>query len=369
MKNFKTLIISLFIVLLLSSSAQAEEKLIFAVTVTRHGDRTPFARIKSEKFKYNWQLGLGELTPEGIHQHYLLGKELRARYIEKYGLLPSSYDNSTFYALSTDTNRTIMSAQSFLTGFYPPGTGPLLKNGESALPYALQTVPIRTLSDKDYNFIMPERSDPERHATILQQHVFTWKTWKDEDEKHRKDYKRWSKSLGLEINSLYDLLICGDHLNCMKIHQIPFPDGLSSEDAETIMETRTRACALRFMPKPMAYFTAGPFLKKLCQDIQSASSGKMTYKYILYSGHDDSLLGLMSALDAPLSENPPYASHIDFELYQDDSKYSVKIFFNGNPVKMKGDKTVFSLNEFMDIINPCIESEKQTESCRALRVY
>lgn len=359
MKNIRTLIISIFIALLLSSSVRAEEKLIFAVTVTRHGDRTPFAKIASEKFKYNWTLGLGELTPEGIHQHYLLGKELRARYMEKYGLLTSSYDNSTFYALSTDTNRTIMSAQSFLTGFYPPGTGPVLKNGESALPYVIQVVPIRTLSEKDYNFIMPAQSDPKRNAMILKQHVFTWKPWKDEDEKYRKDYERWSKALGLEIKSLYDLLICGDHLNCMKVHQIPYPEGLSDEDAETIMKARTRACALRFIPKPMAYFTAAPFLTKLRQDIQSASSGKMTYKYMLYSGHDDSLLGLMSALDAPLSENPPYAAHIDFELYKEREEYSVKVFFNGDPVKMKYDKTVYSLDEFLEIINPCIDSEKQ----------
>lgn len=362
MNNLKILIISLFIAVLVSSSALAEEKLIFATTITRHGDRTPFARIASEKFRYKWSLGLGELTPEGIHQHYQLGKELRARYIEKYGLLPSNYDNSKFYAISTDTNRTIMSAQSFLTGFYPPGTGPVLKNGESALPYVIQVVPVRTLSEKDYNFIMPAISDPERNDSILKQHVFTWKPWKDEDEKHRGDYERWSRLLGLEIKSLFDLLICGDHLYCMKVHQIPYPDGLSNQEAEKIMETRTRACALRFVPKPMAYFSAAPFLTKLSQNLQAASSGKMTYKYILYSGHDDSLLGIMSAFNEPLRENPPYASHIDFELYQDNNEYSVRVFFNGNPVKMGNDKTVYSLDEFLKIVKPCIDSEKQ--SCR-----
>jgi acid phosphatase len=359
MNNLKTLIISIFITVLISSSALAEEKLIFATTITRHGDRTPFARIKSEKFKYKWQLGIGELTPEGIHQHFQLGKKLRARYVEKYRLLPSSYDNSTLFALSTDTNRTIMSAQSFLTGFYPPGTGPVLKSGEPALPCVIQVVPVRTLSEKDYNFIMPVISDPARNEMILRQHVFTWKHWKDEDEKHRRDYEKWSRLLGLEIKSLYDLLICGDHLYCMKVHQIPYPDGLSNEDAEAIMETRTRACALRFVPKPMAYFTAAPFLTRLSQDLQAASNGKMTYKYMLYSGHDDSLLGIMSALDEPLSENPPYASHIDFELYQDNNQYSVRVFFNGNPVKMGNDKTVYSLEEFLKIVRPCIDSEQQ----------
>lgn len=56
----------------------------------------------------------------------------------------------------------------------------------------------------------------------------------------------------------------------------------------------------------------------------------MTY----YSGHDLTLLGIMGTLGVPLDESPSYASHIEFELYQDDGNYSVKIRYNDQYIKL-----------------------------------
>jgi len=67
-------------------------------------------------------------------------------------------------------------------------------------------------------------------------------------------------------------------------------------------------------------------MKKLSEDLISASSSRQKYKFILYSGHDDSLLGIMSALERPLEFNPPYASFISFELYKNNNEYFVKVF-------------------------------------------
>lgn len=49
----------------------AQNKLIFAVDVIRHGDRTPTNAIPRDPFV--WPQGLSELTAKGMHQVYLLG--------------------------------------------------------------------------------------------------------------------------------------------------------------------------------------------------------------------------------------------------------------------------------------------------------
>jgi hypothetical protein len=66
----------------------------------------------------------GELSPTGIRQHYYLGNQLRKEYIEDQKFLSEVYNHNEIYVLSTDVNRTIMSAYSQLAGLYPIPTGP-----------------------------------------------------------------------------------------------------------------------------------------------------------------------------------------------------------------------------------------------------
>ena len=67
-----------FVVFLFLGSFQAgaDDELVFAVTYIRHGYRAPYAKIDSPNFNYQWPDGTGALTLEGMHQEYLLGKEL-----------------------------------------------------------------------------------------------------------------------------------------------------------------------------------------------------------------------------------------------------------------------------------------------------
>ncbi|MDE4953149.1 histidine phosphatase family protein, partial [Francisella tularensis subsp. holarctica] len=85
--------------------------------------RAPFANIENDN--YSWGTEISELTPIGMNQEYNLGLQLRKRYIYKFGLLPEHYVDQNIYVLSSHTNRTVVSAQSFLMGLYPACTGPL----------------------------------------------------------------------------------------------------------------------------------------------------------------------------------------------------------------------------------------------------
>eukprot|EP00826_Nyctotherus_ovalis_P012483 TRINITY_DN13306_c0_g2_i3.p1 TRINITY_DN13306_c0_g2~~TRINITY_DN13306_c0_g2_i3.p1 ORF type:complete len:196 (+),score=31.19 TRINITY_DN13306_c0_g2_i3:197-784(+) len=65
-----------------------------------------------------WPMGYGKLTPMGKRQHYLLGRGFRKQYIEDEKFLSDVYNSSEFLVRSTGYERTVISGDSFLKGFY-----------------------------------------------------------------------------------------------------------------------------------------------------------------------------------------------------------------------------------------------------------
>lgn len=64
-----------------------EDKLLFAHTLCRHGDRNIYILIPNDPWKYEiyWPGGYGQLTNIGKQQHYQLGKFFRKRYASLIG--------------------------------------------------------------------------------------------------------------------------------------------------------------------------------------------------------------------------------------------------------------------------------------------
>ncbi len=61
------------------------------------------------------------LTATGMQQLFTVGTALRTRYVESLAILDGNYSREELYVRSTNYDRTLMSAQSLLTGLYPPG--------------------------------------------------------------------------------------------------------------------------------------------------------------------------------------------------------------------------------------------------------
>ena len=110
-------LLSIVLGIFVCSCTFAQGKLVFAIDIVRHGDRTPL--IASPEMKKIWPQGVGQLTPTGMRQEYDLGKILRQRYVNEYHLLPKHYDTNAMSVRSSGIARTMMSAQSILFGLYP----------------------------------------------------------------------------------------------------------------------------------------------------------------------------------------------------------------------------------------------------------
>lgn len=76
-----------------------------------------------------------------MKQLYNLGEYIKLYYQD---FLPASYDPKKLYARSTDVDRTLLSASSFLAGLYKPNTDQLwnnIQNISAWLPIPVHTVP------------------------------------------------------------------------------------------------------------------------------------------------------------------------------------------------------------------------------------
>jgi acid phosphatase len=331
---FRKILYIFILITFFASSAPASSKLIFALDVIRHGDRTPIYELPSSM--YTWPDGLGQLTAIGMRQEYELGLKLRKRYIEDHALLPYNYLPNTIHIQSTDYDRTIMSASSLLMGLYPLGTGPNLSDSTPALPSNFQPIPIHTTStDKDNIFLI--NMDSREVAELLERFVYTRADWKNKSLQLSSYYSRWSHLTGLNIESLWDIVKIGDTFTAYLVHDIALPDGLSKEETLTLIEEGRWILATYFKPSQVGDVVGNKALKKIIEYIRLAIEGKSKIKFVLVSSHDSTLLALMSALHTPLNTSPPYASILNFSLYQDDLKnYFITVSYNDNLITIPG---------------------------------
>ena len=123
----------LFLVFFLLNCSIIESELRWAFEIFRHGARTPYSGMTKDFkdcFGVQWE-GIKELTGVGLRQHFLVGYRNYLRYIKENNLIKEKYDPREVYLISTDSNRTIMSANAQVQGLYLPGTGPTLNEKQS----------------------------------------------------------------------------------------------------------------------------------------------------------------------------------------------------------------------------------------------
>ncbi|KTD01279.1 histidine phosphatase family protein [Fluoribacter gormanii] len=329
----------------------ADDTLIFAVDIIRHGDRTPIVPLST--VNYQWQEGPGQLTAEGMQQEYKMGMQFRKKYIEQTHLLPEQYEHGTMYVRSTDYERTLMSAQSLLMGLYPPGTGPNTTGSSlPALPYAVQPIPVFSAPSKYDEVIIQQISSAER-AKLMEQYVYSTPEWQQKNNELKDKYPLWSTLTGVQIKNLANLGLLGDALYIHQIHNAPMPIGLSSQDIETIINASNWAFMAQEKPQTLAAAYSTKLMTNIANYLYNGSQKKSKLKYVLLSAHDTTIASALSFLGSPLEIAPPYASNLNFSLYEhDENYYLVKITYNGNPVSIPacGGNTC-ELQQFINLVN------------------
>ena len=346
LKSFLSIVFGVFIY----SCTFAQGKLIFAIDVIRHGDRSPL--IASPGMEKNWPQGVGQLTPQGMRQEYDLGKKLRQQYVNQYHLLPEHYDTSSMSVRSSNVTRTMMSAQSILFGLYPLGTGPSLNDSTQALPEGLQPIPINTVPCEQDGLLLPNH-DKEMFKQLLETYIFNSPDWIQKDLALKPNYPVWSKTTGTQISSLFDLINVGDSLFIERLYNIPLPGGLNEKDANMIIDAEKWAL-LNIANHPKLALIAGSELAQtIKRELNLATEQNRPLKYLLFVAHDLTLVAQLKLLGQTIDDNPPYASQINYSLFDmGSSNYEIRVTYNQKPmfIAQCGGESC-SMSEFVNLID------------------
>lgn len=323
-------ILSIIFGFMISFSAFSEGKLIFAIDIVRHGDRTPL--IDSPEMQKIWPQGLGQLTPTGMQQAYSLGKRMREMYVYQYHLLPKHYDTNTMTVRASDMDRTLMTAQSVLFGLYPLGTGPMVNHATKALPEAFQPIPIHTVP-REQDSLLVTNYDKIKYRQWLETYVFNDSAWIQKDRELKRHYAAWSKVFNTPINNLFELLHVNDRLFIERLYHVPLSEGMTAQDADEILESGQWALLYIINHPSWAETVGNELAQTIKREILLATGQARLLKYVLFVAHDTTIAAQLKLLGQNLEELPPYAAQLHYEvLDMGASDYKIRVTYDQKPL-------------------------------------
>ena len=282
---------------------------------------------------------LGEMTPRGYQQHYLLGQFFAKQYAHQVNMYLDSDWSKNVFVHSTNYPRTIASAASFLLGFLPD---------ESSIR---KSIPIHhsqgsLLYGAPRGVTMTYRWCPQlREITKFQNAELDagQMFYSDAMDKMAEIFKKPSSKLPESTVMVENLLVrmchqkklpCHEDNNCV---EMPLAYRLL-EYADWSIEHKYTTTNSILMMQPFVYNSV---LKKMFEATDKLATDKHDYdKFLLYFAHDSTLTPLMTLLGIPPKKWVPYASRLVIELWKEKQSsnpadsvgfgpYYVRILFNG----------------------------------------
>jgi len=362
------------------STVEATEtayKLEFVQTVTRHGDRTAlvllpgdtapflcnlttfmFPSITSQKsasvsrlYRKNYLPGrevitgncnFGQLTQVGYDQHVRLGQNLRNLYVNKYKFLSPELNTSEIWIRSTDIYRTVQSVQANFIGLYPGNV-----SAQSSVPVVDMYTMDLTQEDMFPNYnICPRGQDVygkvvnEPAYVKFEQGLATLRS-------------QLATAFGITEKTLPAWSDIFDAFSVMTCYNIPYPKGITADQVKQVVSVANWEYNYQLSNVTLVKLWIGGFVDELLQRIQDKIAGKLTLKYMHYSGHDTTIAPLTTAFGVYDGFWPPYASHVQIELYSNLGKYYVQVKYQGIAQSMKNCGGTFCpLEQFLLNVKP-----------------
>ncbi|EGR32672.1 hypothetical protein IMG5_074820 [Ichthyophthirius multifiliis] len=352
-----------------------ELKLKMVQILFRHGIRySLYSELMQNLENYQEQLlNDGQINSLGMRQMYYLGQILRKEYIEDQKFLSPQYIKEEMFIQSSNVNRTLQSAQSFMIGLYPLGTGVKLMENiplESFLPtyqQVNQQNQYQYIKQMDDNFASPSGIYPfsihtqgdndnilnppcpllkNKNRIIVNREE---KKFNEEYKKYEKIVQKIAKSIKTNqkfniqnITKLYDVILCQKYMG--------YDYEISQQEFDTIQYLKAYSKLLSTFKTENCKLIITPYLQFLVQQFDSKIKNQNYHKFIVSSAHDSQILPLMVILNLinldcvynDFNHNkksceiiPSFSSNLIFELYQNEQdNYVIMVKYNGQYVNL-----------------------------------
>ena len=290
----------------------------------------------------------------------------------RYGELGPEYSEEVVRARSTDTDRTLMSAQVSLAGLFPPSTD-YMKWSEDL---AWQPVPVHTVPQAEDLLLYDGHSACPR-LTSLRQEVEQGEDIRRLKEDNEELLTYLEANSGKKISILCNLDGLYKTLLIESAYNKTLPSWTESVFPGGNFEKLRNICFfLATRTEEMKRLQGGPFFSLVLSDwlaVANGSAGNMKMK--LFYGHDETLSFMLDSLNIyeGLSNiPPPVASGLILELYQNEnSEYNIRIFYHpevgGDPVELSlpGCEAPCPLDKWARLtVNLTLDMETWTKECK-----
>lgn len=388
-------------------SHHSTDNLYFIFEHFRHGARSPcegtFINHKDE-LGGKWE-NSGSLTNIGIKQQFLLGKKMRKHYKD---YISKEYNSNEIKIYSTNYNRTIMSAQAQLMGFY--NNLPSLNDKNTFDDFIKEE---KTISESDLKIFIPQINlflkDESNNYKILFSEKFECKLSKQLLAKNMEQYpelkifnkideirekfnQKYINIFAKEFNKPnYTKKYKGMYKFCDIYIAHYFDEGKNRKIIDNIENkynffnsSEVLDICYDFFYEKFLVIESEEYAKDVSQILMSRTlkilinlmkvkieKNDPNYispdspKLLLYSGHDDTLTQMQIFLNKHFNmekEWVPFASNQIFELRKYGNVFYVEIYYN-NKLKMN-----ITFEQFSDIIsNNILNEDEINKKCYTIR--
>jgi hypothetical protein len=102
------------------------------------------------------------------------------------------------------------------------------------------------------------------------------------------------------------------------------------------------------------------FYQRIIQTFDDIINNTGTVTFSLYSAHDITLVGFLSAINAWDSLQPPFASSLIYELNEINQEYFVRIVYNDKNITVGDCLVMCPYDQFKSLVNEWIIEDVQT---------
>lgn len=206
----------------------------------------------------------------------------------------------------------------------------------------------------------------------------TSKEWKQKEIETREFRRRLSEIFGKQIE-LDDISALYHFVSFEELHNRRTPAGWTDELKNQLRALRTWVLQQKFKTREMGRLGAGNLLRELIRrmsemqeslvKMNSSTRLEKQPKFILYSGHDDLILALLSAMGLQHYRVPEFAAYMVFEGHEFTNQFNISVMYDDAPLLIQCTphcELQYFSNLMKDAIPQNWEDECQTPTKKSL---
>ncbi|XP_031637767.1 lysosomal acid phosphatase-like [Contarinia nasturtii] len=350
----------------------SQDQLIFAHILFRHGDRNirvPFPKDEHGDMKKNYPEGPAELTNIGKQQQYELGVYLAERYKNLIGN-NGAYHKDIIYVQSTDVDRCLQSVAHNMAGMFPPKEN---QKWNKKLGQIWHAVPIHTVPEAQDHILAMRKPCP----LFSQELNDAFNSKKASFDGNSSYINMLRENSGLNITNVCNVLDLYHTLWVHNEHKLSLPKWAKKEFYPgCLMEKIGMECFLAFVStEKMLRVKPGYLIKDILDRFSAKKNGtlKPDRSIHVYSAHDTTIIGVLSALKLFEPHYPEYAACLFFELYTSNNGHYVQLYYKRDREVERQPLQALNipncgkkcpLDQFYRIFQNIIPSDNYDEECK-----